>query len=142
VTLISAVKTYIATYNGLEDDAGLFIELLGALPTQYALVPLPGPKIIETYIDGSSLRQYQFALQSMESTADDPARIANNEFYEAFADWLESQTEAGTLPSLGTGKTAESIEALGQPILFQLGDSGTGIYQLQCRLVYQQDAQS
>jgi len=140
MSIIADIKTYIATYSGLQEDAGLFVEVLGALPTQYALVPLPGPKIIEEYLNGASLRQYPFALQSMESTADDPARIANNEFYETFADWLESQTEAGVLPSLDTGKTAETIEALGQPILFQLGESGTGVYQLQCRLTYHQEA--
>jgi len=140
MSIIADIKTYIATYPGLQEDAGLFVEVLGSIPTQYALGPLPGPKIIEEYLNGASLRQYPFALQSTESTADDPARIANNEFYETFADWLESQTEAGVLPSLDTGKTAETIEALGQPILFQLGESGTGVYQLQCRLTYHQEA--
>lgn len=139
MSIIQAVMDYIATYPGLEENAGLFVETLGSVPTEYALVPLPGPRIVETYLDDSSLRQYQFALQSTESTADDPARIANNEFYEAFAEWLESQSKAGVLPSLDSGKTAESIEPLGQPILFLTSESGTGIYQIQCRLTYQQD---
>ena len=140
MSLISAIRTYVATYSGLEAGAGLFTDILSSVPTQYAVVPLPANPILETYINGKTLRQYPFALQSMESTADDPTRTANQEFYETFAAWLETQNDAGVLPSLGTGKTAESIEALGTPILFDLGDSGTGVYQLQCRVTYEQVA--
>lgn len=140
MSLIAAIKTYIATYPSLEESAGIFTDILSNIPTQYAVVSVPGPVIVEQYISGASLRQYQFALQSMESTADDPTRTANLEFYEAFAEWLESQTEAGVFPTLDTGKTAESIEAAGQPILFENGESGTGVYQLQCRLTYRQVA--
>jgi hypothetical protein len=139
MSLISAIRTYVATYSGLESGAGLFTDILSNVPTQYAIVSLPVNPIIETYINGKTLRQYAFALQSTESTADDPARVANLEFYETFAAWLETQTKAGTLPSLGTGKTALTVEALGTPILFDTGESGTGIYQLQCRLTYEQD---
>ncbi|MEN6300822.1 MAG: chloramphenicol resistance protein, partial [Anaerolineaceae bacterium] len=57
---------------------------------------------------------------------------------EEFADWLESQTAAGVLPTPGTKKTAESIEATGWGYLFEQGDSDTGIYQIQCKLVYRQ----
>lgn len=140
MSLIGSIRTYIATYPSLESGAGLFTDVLGNTPTQYAVVSLPGATIIEEYLNGASLRQYTFALQSMESTADDPTRTANLEFYEAFAAWLETQTEAGVLPTLDSGKTPEAIEALGQPILFDLGESGTGVYQLQCRLTYEQDA--
>jgi hypothetical protein len=140
MSVLSAIRTFILTYSGLNDDAGMLIDVLGKTPTQYALVPLPGTKLLETYLDNSSLRQYPFALQSMESTADDVTRLANVEFYEAFTEWLENQNTAGTLPTLGSGKTAETIESLGQPILFEFGESGTGIYQLQCRLTYQQNA--
>lgn len=140
MSLISAVKSYIATYSGLNASAGLLIDVLGSIPTQYAIVPLPGASIIETYLDGSTTRQFLFALQSQESTADDAARAANYEFYEGFAAWIESQNDAGAFPTLASGKTSEAIEVLGQPILFEFGESGTGIYQIQCRLTYGQDA--
>lgn len=140
MSLIASIREFVATYDGLQEDAGLFTDVLAPLPTQYALISLPGQTVITTYLNGKTQRQYSFALQSTESTADDPARVANLEFYEAFADWLEEQSAAGTLPNLDSGKTAEHIEAVSQPILFELGDSGTGIYQLQCRLVYEQEA--
>jgi hypothetical protein len=140
VSLIAAVKTYLLTYSGLEENAAFLVDVLGSTPTQYALVPFPGNPILETYINGATLRQFAFALQSQEFTVDESVRIANYEFYEGFAEWIESQNAAEVFPTLGTGKTPESIETLGQPILFEFGESGTGIYQIQCRLVYAQVA--
>ena len=140
MSLISALRTYLLTYSGLADNAPLLIDSLGNTHTQYGLFPLPAAQIIENYIDGSSLRQFAFAIQSIESIADDAARQEANEFYEALAAWFESQTEAGVLPTLATGKTAQSIEALQSGFLFEFGESGTGVYQIQCRLTYQQDA--
>jgi hypothetical protein len=140
MTILESVRTFLLTYSGLADDAGFLVEQLSGEPTQYALVPLSGNPIIETYINGASLRQFPFAVQSLESTADDLARIAASGFYEALSEWLESQNADGVLPTLDTGKTAESIEPIGLPILLEFGESGTGVYQLQCRLTYEQDA--
>jgi hypothetical protein len=138
MSIIEAVKTYLKTYTGLETGAPVWVDYLGPAPTGYAIIPLPGAKVVETYINGASVREFPFAFQSTESTADDPERTNTQAFYEAFADWMESQTEAGTLPSLGTKKTAESIEALGWGTLMEQGTSETGVYVIQCKLTYQQ----
>ena len=140
MTIISALKTYLKTYSGLKEDAPVWVDALGPTPTEYAIIPLSGDKVIKTYIDGSSERSFPFAFQSMESTADELERLENIGFYEAFAAWLESQTNSDILPSLGTGKTTLSIEALGWGYLYQEGESKTGVYQITCRLTYEQDA--
>lgn len=139
MTIISALKTYLKTYSGLEEDAPVWVDALGPSTTEYAIIPLPGDKVREAYIDGSSERVFPFAFQSMESTADELQRLENIGFYEAFAEWLESQTEAEILPCLETGKTALSIEAVGWGYLYQEGESDTGVYQITCRLVYKQE---
>lgn len=140
MSLISAVQTYIKTYTGLVSNSPVWVNYLSATPTEYAIVPLPGGKIVEQYIDGSSLREFPFAFQIMESTADDAQRLDNAAFAEAFADWLEAQTLAGTLPTLATGKVADSIEAVNWGYLEQQGESNTAIYLITCRLVYEQAA--
>lgn len=139
MSIISSVRTYLATYTGLKTGAPLWVDFLGNKPSEYAVIPLAGGKVIETYLSGKSLREYPFAFQSMESTADDLERLENSGFFETFADWLETQTEAGTLPTLGTGQTTEIIEALGWGYLYEQGNSDTGVYQIQCRIVYGQD---
>lgn len=138
MTIIESVKTFIATYSGLVANVPLSVDALGPLPTEYGIIPLPGAKIVEEYIDGGSVREFPFAFQATMSTADELERIWNSGFYEEFADWLESQTFAGTLPSMETGKTAQSIEAVGWGYLQDQGDSATAIYQITCKLVYDQ----
>lgn len=138
-TIIETLRTYIASYAGLKSNAPVWVDYLGADPTQYAIVPIAGERIIETYLDGSTLREYPFLIQSMQSTADDLERIGNNGFYEALAEWFETQTEANALPILSTGKTAEKIEAVTSGYLLEQGESGTGIYSIQCKLTYEQE---
>ena len=141
MSLLSAVQTYIKTYTPLASaSAPVFVDALGYEPNQYAIVPLPGEPFVEKYLDGSSTRQFSFAFQSTEATVDDAERLGNNEFYESFSAWMESQTNAGVLPALGTGKTAETIEAVNAGYLFQQGESGTAVYQITCRLQYSQVA--
>ena len=137
-SIIFAIQTYMQTY-GEFSDAPIWVDYLGTTPTEYSISPLPGARIVEQYINGSSLREYSFAVRSSERTAADLERMENNGFYEAFADWLEAQTEAEIFPALGTGKTPELIEATGWGYLYQEGNSDTGIYQIQCRLQYTQE---
>ena len=138
MSIIEALRTYIATYSSLKSGAPLWVNYLGATPTQYAIIPIAGARVVERYLNGGSLREFPFAFQSMESTAADLERLENVGFYEDFSDWLESQTEAGTLPTLGSKKTATAIEALGWGFLYEQGESDTGIYQIQCKLTYEQ----
>jgi hypothetical protein len=140
ITIIEALKTYLAGYSNLKDDAPLWVDYLGPKPTQYAIAPLAGTKILEEYVDGSSLRAFPFAFQSMESTADELERLDTQGFYEVFADWLDTQTNAGTFPTLDSDKTPQAIETLGWSYLYREGESETGVYQIQCRLVFEQAA--
>ncbi len=139
MSVLSSLKTWLGAYESLDSGAALYVDHLGSEPTQYAIIPLPGEKVIEEYLSGKSLRAYPFALQSVESTAADLERIENSGFFESFSDWLESQTDDGDFPSLGSGKTAYEIEALGWGYLYEKGQSDTGIYQIQCLLTYIQD---
>jgi hypothetical protein len=137
MTVLSAVKTYLKTY-GVLTSATVLTDFLGAKPAQYTIIPLPGAQVVEWYINGGSSREFPFALQSMKSTADELERLDNIGFFETFSDWLETQTVAGTLPTLATGKTPSKIEALGWAFLYEEGQSSTGIYQIQCKLTYDQ----
>jgi hypothetical protein len=138
MTIIQALRTYLATCPALKSGALLLVDYAGANPIQYGIIPLPGERIAEAYINGASLREFPFAFQTASSTADDLERIDNAGFSETFADWLEAQSDAGTLPALGVKKTAERIEAVQWGFLYEQGESETGIYQVQCKLTYSQ----
>jgi hypothetical protein len=138
MSILSALQMYLKTYSGLESGAPVWVDKLGPNVPEYSIVPLPGERIIESYINGGSVREYPFAFQVIISTADDPERLETNEFFESLAEWMETQTAAGTLPLLSTGKTPLSIEATQWGYLFEEGESDSGVYQIQCRLVYEQ----
>jgi len=139
MTIIESLKTYLADYSELKDDAPLWVDFLGPKPTEYTIIALAGPIIVGTYINGASEREYPFAFRSVESTADELERLETLGFYEEFAAWLESQTVAGEFPTLAAGQTPTKIKALGQGYLYQEGESNTGIYQVQCKLEYEQE---
>lgn len=137
-SVLEGVRNYLLTYTGLKTDAPLWVQYLGSQPTQYSVIPLAGSRVLETNIIGIRTMEYVFALQSMEGTSEDIDRLESAGFYEALAQWLDEQTELKNLPLLpGTAK-AEKIEALGWGVLFQQGNSETGIYQIQCHLIYKE----
>lgn len=140
MTIIAAIQTYLKTYTELDDNAPVWVDALGKVATEYAISPLPGTRIVEEYLNGASLREFPFSFSSSESTADELERVTNVGFYEAFAQWLDEQSDAGILPTLDAGMTAEKIESTGWGYLYQEGESGTGIYQIQCKLTYTQEA--
>jgi hypothetical protein len=137
MSMITAVRNFLLTYSPMANSL-IHVDALGAEPTEYAVIPLPGARKKEEFLDGGSDREYPFLIQSVESTADELERLENSGFYETLADWLEEQTKAGNLPNLGTGKTAESIEAVSWGFVYEQGASNTGIYQITCKLAYVQ----
>ncbi len=139
-SILSILKTYLQGYSELKENAPIWVDFLGDTPTQYSIVPLPGARIIEQYVDDSTLREFPFAFQSMEYTADETERIATSEFYEAFADWLEEQSKNETLPTMNTNQEPVSIEAVSWAYWLEKGKSDTGIYQINCKLTYGQGA--
>lgn len=138
MTIIAALQTYMKTCVELKSGRPVWVNFLGSAPTEYSIVPLPGARILEEYVNGVKIMEFPFAFQSAESTADDLARLANAGFYEAYATWLDEQTDLGALPTLDAGQTAEVIEAITSGYLYEQGVSDTGIYQIDCRLEYRQ----
>jgi hypothetical protein len=138
MSIISAVKTYLKTYSGLKSGAPVWVDYLGPTPTEYAVMPASGARTVEQYINGGSMREFPFTFQAMRSTADELERLETVGFYEAFADWLETQSNTGALPTLGAKQTPTKIEAVTWGYLFEEGNSETGIYQILCKLTYEQ----
>jgi hypothetical protein len=122
----------------LEDGALVMVDNVDSKPVNYSVIPLPGEQIVESYLDGSSLRQFPFAFQTVKSTADDLERIETVGFLEDLMDWFEERTEEENLPTLEGGKESESIEISSWGYLYDQGVSDTGIYQIIGRLVYKQ----
>lgn len=138
MSIVESVRSYIMTCPLLKDGC-FHVDYLGHEPCEYTIDGVPAAIIIKRYVDGATLRQYEFVFASREEyNISVIENMVNSAFYEEFAAWLERQTKSHNLPYLGEGKLAQKIEALSSGYLFQTGPS-TARYQIQCRLVYYQE---
>ena len=137
-SVLESITTFVKGYSELEADAPVWVNYLAEKPVQYSIVPLPGSRIVEEYLNGSTSREFPFAFQSMDTTLDDLARLNTQTFFEAFAEWLRTMSNQGTFPEMDTGQKPFKIQALGWGVMFERGEDETGIYQIQCSLEYEQ----
>ena len=131
---IKAIQDFLLSYQSLEQNRPVWVEMLGEEPLSYTVFLVPGKQVQEDII-GNKTVSYPFGFGAVEVIADNSALLAA-EFYEAFADWLDKQTESGNLPTLDTGKTAISIEALDTATIIERAEK-TGVFQILCKLVYE-----
>lgn len=140
-TIIEGVKSFISTFPGLSSGATVLADFLGPDGDQYSIEEEPAQTILTRYVDGSSSRQYVFVFAARFPYSDEIRQnIDNCGFYEAFADWMEEQSESDNLPEMPAGKTPTGIEAMSSGYLFDIaGDMRNARYQIQCRLLYDQE---
>jgi hypothetical protein len=140
MSIVSALKTYIATCPHLEALAPIHVDELGQDVCNYSIDPLAGAIIVSEDILGNTKREFPFALSSKEYTVDDLTRIDNNGFYQDFTSWMESQTKSKVFPTLGAKQTATKIEATSWGYLFgREADAQSGVYQINCKLYYNEE---
>ena len=116
------------------------VDILGPKPVEYSIEPLSADRIVQEYIDGSSIRQYVFAINSREFFSVDLLQnVRNSAFYEALADWFEEQNHKENFPKIGENKSVETVELTTPGYLFA-ADSKTARYQMVVRVEYFQEA--
>lgn len=140
--VIECVRDFIATCPFLKDFPGTAIkkvdvDTLDGEATAYMIENVPAEPIVKKYLDGSSVRQTVFALDSREYY-EDVENIDTNNFYEELADWLDNCTETGKLPDLGAKKEAMSIKATTPGYLYD-AEGTKAKYRIQCVLKYYQE---
>ncbi len=134
-SIIQAVTDFFMGCPLLKD--GVFrVDALGTTGIEYAIETGSFEPVIQNFIDGSSIRQYQFSFGSREYyDMDRIQNIQNSTFYEKFADWVEEQNRAGNLPELPSGMDAEELQVLSPGYIFDI-TTKYARYQLPLRLIY------
>ncbi len=137
--IIESIRNFIAGCPLLKDNTILCVDRLGDTEIEYTIDSEMTEPILRKYVDGSSLRQFNFVFASREKYGSDTLQnIANSGFYEDFADWIEKQSNSGNLPELDEYRTPQYIEVLSGGYVFDTTDS-TARYQIPLRFVYYQD---
>lgn len=139
MTIIESLYDYFKACPLLEDGRKLNISFLPADKREYAISVIPTAKVVKTFIDGSSIRQYLFTFGTSEFfDADTQQNISNCGFFENLSAWLETQSHDKNFPTLGDGQTPLKIEAQTTGYLHNAFNGNNARYQIQCNLVYKQ----
>lgn len=105
----------------------------------YSIDTLPCDPIIQQYTDGGAKKQFQFALTSKEQYDEDiRINIENSGFYEAFEEWLDTQSMMYKLPDMGEKKSPIRFETKNKGYLYDV-EEVYAKYRIECRLIYEQE---
>lgn len=138
-SIIEGISEYFLRCPLLKD--GIFrVDALGNEPVEYAIETGLTSPVLRTYVDGSSVRQYQFNFNSRESySMDRILAIQNESFYEEFCNWVEEQNKSGNLPEMPEGCEAQAIDVLAPGFMMD-ATMENAHYQVQLQLRYFKEA--
>ncbi len=138
-SIIEGLTDYFLQCPLLKD--GVFrVDALGSGPVEYALETGMTSPVVRTYIDGSSIRQYQFNFNSREAySMDRILAIQNESFYEDFCNWVEEQSMIGNLPEMPEGCEAQALTVLTPGFMLD-ATMENAFYQVQLQLQYFKEA--
>ena len=139
MTIIEAVRNFLKTCPILTGGR-LNVDFLPEEAVTYSVDVTPVTPIVKSYITGDSLRQFAFVFATRAYYGDHiRQQLDNLGLFEAFADWLEEQNRIRSFPDLGDGRKVKKLEVSTSGYVFAPG-TDTARYQIQCRLLYEQDA--
>lgn len=131
--MIEKIRQYLIDNDIIDENCRINVDFLGEEPTEFAIVPIPVDPILEKYIDGSSLRQYQFQLISVNSYgADVIQNMENSSYYEKLYSLIEDNNSNEILPNVDG---IYSIECLNNGSILDAG-TNTARYAIQMRITY------
>lgn len=138
-SIIEGVTNYFLQCPLLKD--GVFrVDALGGEPVEYAIETGLTSPVLKRYVNGSSIRQYQFNFNSRETySMDRILAIQNERFYEDLCNWVEEQDKAGNLPELPPGCEAQALEVLAPGFMLD-ATMENAHYQIQLQLRYFKEA--
>lgn len=138
-SIIEGLTDYFLKCPFLKD--GVFrVDALGSEPVEYALESAITSPILRTYVDGSSIRQYQFNFNSRDAySMDRVMAIQNESFYEDLCNWVEEQSRLGNLPEMPKGCEAQALTVLAPGFMLD-ATMENAFYQVQLQLQYFKEA--
>lgn len=139
MTIIESIREFMLQCPYLKDMVPVNVDYLGTDEIAYTIDGVPSVPVLQKYVDGSSLKQFNFVFGSLEYYgADHVQNIANSKVYENIELWFVKMTHEEKLPNLGDNRTAVFIETVSSGYMFG-ATADTARYQIQARLVYYEE---
>lgn len=134
--IIEAIREYISSLECMKIfDNAINVNYLDSETDNFSIEEIPCNPIIKKYVDGSTIRQFQFAFCSREPYgAEIIQNIDNSSFYEDFANEIEDKNNKGILPLLADIEV-RSLEVTSSAYAVGVTED-TAMYQINLNLKY------
>lgn len=137
MTVMESVRAWLRKYPGL--DGRLDVDFLDEAAETYSVDTIPCEEVVKRYLDGSTVKQFQFAVSSRRFYDQNIVQnLGNLEFFEDLTAWVEQKAQARELPEMDSNRTAQKIVVTSTAYPFVVSEDGKARYQLQMRLEYYQ----
>ena len=135
MTVMESVRAWLRTYPGL--SGRLDVDFLDEAADTYSVDTIPSEEVVKRYFDGSTVKQFLFAVSSRRAYDQNiEQNLSNLEFFEGLTAWVEQKAHARELPELDGNRTAQKISVTSTAYPFIVTEDGKARYQLQMRLEY------
>ena len=117
----------------------LLFDYLQAKNGSCSLSPLNSGKTIKTYVDGTAIKEYRFAIQVMLqlSSAEDDLNTQNMFTLRKWQDWIEEQEAQGNYPDFGEKCSGYKLENINEgPALVMKYENDLAKYNFHAKLTY------
>lgn len=134
--IIEAIREYISKLDCLQEfENAINVNYLDSETDSFSIEEVPSQSIIKKYVDGSSIRQFQFTFCSREPYGSEVIQnIDNSTFYEDFANEIEDKNNKGILPLLEDVEV-RSLEVTSSAYAVSVTED-TAMYQINLNLKY------
>lgn len=134
MNIIESIREYISDLDCMATFK-INVNYLDGENDSFSIEEVPCNPIIKKYLDGSTLRQYQFVFCGREPYgAEILQNIENSTFYEDFANEIEEKNNNDVLPTL-EGMEATSLEITSNAYTVSVTED-TAMYQINLNLKY------
>lgn len=135
MTVIECLRNWFREYEGL---SGRFsVDFLDDKAGTHSIDTIPCEEVLKRYLDGSTQKQFQFAVSSRRFYEQNIAQnLENLQFFEDLTAWVEHKSRAHELPLMDNNRKALKIVVTSNAYPFIIAEDGTARYQLQMRLEY------
>lgn len=112
--IMSALVDYFQSFldEHKNDNTILNVNFLGEMGN-FSIEEIPSETLIKTYINGDSIKKYDFILASKEFFGEDKIQnLENSVFYEEIEEWVEEQNAKRHFPIINDDMIVQSIKPL------------------------------
>jgi hypothetical protein len=135
MTVMENVRAWLRQYPGL--NGRLDVDFLDEDADTYSIDTIPCEEIIKRYKDGSTIKQFQFAISSRRYYEQNIAQnLSNLDFFEKLTAWIEQKAQQHELPEMDNNRTALKIIVTSTAYPFDVSEDGKARYQQQMRIEY------